>query len=75
MASGIGSCILPKSATNLKVPGVRYRLLEDTPSLTVDLSVNYRADDNSPLLQRFLDVVTDTQRRELGARSLQATNW
>ena len=75
MASGFGSCILPESATNLKVPGVRYRLLEDTPSLTVDLSFIYRADDKSPLLQRFLDVVTDTQRRELGARSLQATNW
>lgn len=57
VASGFGTCIIPESASNLRIPGVRYVLLEDEPPLTVDLSVIYRADDHSPILQRFLAIV------------------
>ena len=54
VAGGLGSCIVPKSVTRLRVPGVKFQLLADKPTPTVDLSVMYRADDRSPLLAKFL---------------------
>ena len=54
VAGGLGTCIVPKSVTRLRVPGVRFQELADKPTPTVDLSVIYRADDSSPLLQKFL---------------------
>lgn len=57
VAGGFGSCIVPESVTRLKVPGVRFRALDDKPALVVDLSVMYRRDDPSPLLAKFLATV------------------
>ncbi len=57
VAGGFGSCIVPQSATRLKVPGVRFRALDDKPPLVVDLSVMYRRNDSSALLAKFLATI------------------
>lgn len=67
VASGFGTCIIPESASNLKIPGVRYLPLEDHPPLTVDLSVIFRADDVSPILHRFLGVVDEMKKGKFAA--------
>ena len=56
VASGFGLCIVPESATNLRLPGVRYRRLVRDPLPMVDLSCIYRRDDDSAILQSFLEV-------------------
>lgn len=58
VGSGFGTAIVPRSARNLKVPGVVYRPLQCTdPQPEVDLSVLYRQGDEAPILQRFLKTV------------------
>lgn len=59
VATGAGLCLVPRSATNLHLPGVVYRPLhvapsEHTPQPTVDLACVYRSDDTSPALARLL---------------------
>lgn len=56
VASGFGLCVVPESATNLKLPGVVYRPLRRTPTPQVDLSCIYRADDRSTVLLSFLEI-------------------
>ena len=56
VATGFGLCIVPESATNLKLPGVVYRPLKRNPPPQVDLSCIYRGDDESPILASFLDI-------------------
>ena len=58
VASGFGVCLVPESATTLKIPGVTYRSFIDAPSQAfVDLSCIFRLDDQSPILRAFLDTV------------------
>jgi DNA-binding transcriptional LysR family regulator len=58
VGSGFGTAVVPRSARNLKVPGVIYRpLLCVDPQPEADLSVLYRLGDESPVLQRFLKTV------------------
>jgi hypothetical protein len=57
-------CIVPDSATNIKIPGVVYRPLTSDPMPEVDLSCIYRRDDESPLLAKFLDIARHWQRPE-----------
>lgn len=66
-AAGLGICIVPESATRLQLPGVVYRPLMRDPLPTVDLSCIWRAGDDAPLLNAFLE----TTRRL--AREAQAT--
>ncbi len=56
VASGFGICIVPESATNMKLPGVVYRPLIRNPPPEVDLSCLYRASDDSPILHSFLAI-------------------
>lgn len=56
VATGFGLCIVPESATNLKLPGVVYRPLKRSPPPQVDLSCIYRRGDESPVLQSFLAI-------------------
>lgn len=58
VGSGFGTAVVPRSARNLKVPGVVYRPLHCAdPQPEVDLSVLYRLGDESPVLQRFLKTI------------------
>jgi DNA-binding transcriptional LysR family regulator len=54
VATGGGFSLVPRSATNLHVPGVTYRPLHDRPRPHVDLCCIYRQDDDSPVLQGLL---------------------
>lgn len=57
VSSGFGLCLVPESATSLKLPGVVYRSLSGLPeNAKVDLSCIYRANDTSAILQSFLEV-------------------
>lgn len=61
VAAGFGLCLLPESATVLSFPGVVFKELQDAPAdANVDLSCIYRANDRSPILERFMDVVRST---------------
>lgn len=56
VASGFGVCIVPDSATNIKIPEVVYRPITGAPPPRVDLSCLYRQGDESPILQKFLAI-------------------
>lgn len=57
VGGGLGMCIVPESATNLKLPGVIYRPLVKSPPALVDLSCIYRSNDESPILLAFLETL------------------
>ncbi|MBS0318552.1 MAG: LysR family transcriptional regulator, partial [Proteobacteria bacterium] len=60
VARGFGITLIPESAAmSLRVAGTTYRPLADAPQAVVDLSVLYRASDQSPLLKSFLAVVRE----------------
>jgi len=64
VSSGFGLAMVPASGANLKLPGVEYRPLKKVPTPSIDLSCVYRKDDQSPILQAFLDIIRtyrDTQ--------------
>lgn len=73
VAGGFGACITTQSAMRLRLPGVEYRPLRSRYLRDIELSCLYRADDASPVLAAFLDVVRDfaaTQRAGQGKPSL-----
>ena len=57
VAGGFGACITTQSAMRLRLPGVEYRPLRSRCLRDIELSCLYRADDASPVLAAFLDVV------------------
>lgn len=58
VAGGFGVCVVPESAAALKLTGVKYLPLVNVPgNAKVDLSCIYRAEDDSPLLNSFLEKV------------------
>jgi LysR family transcriptional regulator, benzoate and cis,cis-muconate-responsive activator of ben and cat genes len=65
VATGFGICVVPESATCLKVPGVVYRELVRQPAAEVDLSCIYRRGDKSPTLHAFLEVARTFRNRAI----------
>ncbi len=61
VAAGLGFTLLPASVRNLQRPDVVYRALQP-PTPKIALAAAWRADDTSPVLQAFLDVVRDVTR-------------
>jgi DNA-binding transcriptional LysR family regulator len=61
VATGEGVSIVPQCVTRLHLPGVEYRNLHDC-TVTSLLSVAWRADNKSPVLDRFLAVVQEYVR-------------
>jgi len=60
VASGFGVCLVPRSATTLRFPGVVYRELTDVPEgFFIDLSCIYRSGDNSPILAGLLKIIDE----------------
>jgi len=66
VAAGFGLSLVPEAATSLSVPGVVYRRLANAPEAVVDLSCIYRTDDESPILQAFLQTIRDFRLRNEG---------
>lgn len=56
VSSGLGLCLVVESAQNLRLPGVSYVRLRREDEVQFDLSMIWRSDDTSPLLEAFLAV-------------------
>ncbi|BFM06348.1 LysR substrate-binding domain-containing protein [Halioxenophilus aromaticivorans] len=70
VAGGFGVCVVPQSAAALKLAGVSYKPLVNLPKgAKVDLSCIYRSEDNSPLLQSFLEKVRQFKQSQATAES------
>jgi DNA-binding transcriptional LysR family regulator len=64
VSAGLGMAVVPESAVNLQLPGVRYHPLRSAEA-KVDLSCVYRADNASPALMVFLDIVRKVRSRKI----------
>jgi DNA-binding transcriptional LysR family regulator len=63
VAAGIGVAMLPASLQNLGRTGVNYRAIrEATPK--AELAIAWRPERSSPLLQSFLNVITEWTKDE-----------
>ncbi|MGO4329546.1 LysR substrate-binding domain-containing protein [Cupriavidus sp. 2TAF22] len=56
VAGGFGLCVTTESASNLRLPGVVYKPLRSRVLKDIELSCLYRRDDQSQILQAFLNV-------------------
>lgn len=57
VASGIGSCIVPKSLLNLRLPGVAYRPLSARSDTSFDLYCYHMRQDPAPPLKLLLQTM------------------
>jgi DNA-binding transcriptional LysR family regulator len=57
VAAGFGISLVPATVAQLSLPGVAFRALSETPSITVEFNCIYRRDDSSPILQAFLETI------------------
>ena len=57
VAAGFGISLVPAAVSQLGLPGVVFRRLKKSPSVTVDINCIYRRDDTSPILQAFLKTI------------------
>lgn len=70
VSAGFGFCLIPSSASVLKLPDVTYLPLTGLPeNATVDLSCIYLKEDNSPLLSAFLAIVHEYKASSLTANT------
>lgn len=67
VAAGFGACLVPESASYVKVPGVTFRPLSPSSSRLLDVNCVYRLSDRSPVTLAFVRMV-----REFGKREPQA---
>jgi DNA-binding transcriptional LysR family regulator len=56
VSSGLGLCLVVEAARNLQLPGVSYIPLAQSDQVQFDLSMIWRSEDRSPLLEAFLAV-------------------
>jgi DNA-binding transcriptional LysR family regulator len=56
VSAGMGLALVPQSVSNLMRPGVEYRALRD-PTPLVETGLAWRRDNDSPVLQGFLDLL------------------
>lgn len=72
VAAGFGVSLVPATVSQLNLPGVAFRRLKKSPTVTVDLNCIHRSDDTSPILRAFLEtirVMRKTRRIVQPARS------
>ena len=62
VATGSGACLVPRSATHMRIPGVTYRPLHGASQTSVDLCCIYRSDDDSVILRALLDSLREAAR-------------
>ena len=58
VSAGMGIALVPQSVSNLMRPGVEYRSLSD-PTPLVETGLAWRRDNNSPVLQGFLELLRE----------------
>ncbi len=54
--AGLGAALVPEAAMNLHFDDVQYRPVETTPARPVELYIAWRKDNDSPILQPFIDL-------------------
>lgn len=54
VAAGFGVCLVPQSATHLRLDGVVYRKIQRTPPPMIELHCIHRQDETSPLVKAFV---------------------
>lgn len=64
VAGGFGITVVPESATSLAPRGIVYLPFSDNPAATVDLSCIYRKEDESPILQAFLQAINAFREKQ-----------
>ncbi|WP_437883243.1 LysR family transcriptional regulator [Pseudomonas sp. LRF_L74] len=69
VGGGLGMSIVPRAATNLRLPGVVYRPLSCRGDSAIELICLYRKGDQSPVLQAFLQTL-----RRFGQENEQAAD-
>lgn len=69
VAGGFGACVTTQSAMRLRLPGVEYRPLRSRHLRDIELSCLYHADNASPVLAAFLEVVRDFAAAELAGQA------
>lgn len=57
VSSGLGLCITTESAGSLRLHGVAYRPFKSAHLKDIEMSCFYRKDDQSPVVQAFVEVV------------------
>lgn len=63
VSSGLGVCFIVEPARNLQLPGVAYVPLDPREEVHFDLSVIWRQDDHTPLVEAFLEVARTCDKR------------
>ncbi len=63
VSSGLGVCFIVEPARNLRLPGVAYVPFDPQEEIRFDLSVIWRQDDHTPLVDAFLDVARTCDKR------------
>ncbi len=56
VSAGMGIALVPQSVSNLKRPGVEYKMLTDK-TLSVETGLAWRRDNLSPVLRSFLELL------------------
>jgi DNA-binding transcriptional LysR family regulator len=54
--AGLGAAIVPEAAMSLHFDDVQFRSVETTPDRPVELYMAWRKDNESPILQTFIDL-------------------
>lgn len=57
VSAGLGLSLVPRAAIQLQFPQVHFRHIELPPVVVSELCAVYRADEDSPVVQRVLDLV------------------
>lgn len=63
VSSGLGVCFIVEPARNLRLPGIAYVPVHLPEEVRFDLSVIWRQDDHTPLVEAFLDVARTCDKR------------
>lgn len=59
VSAGMGIALVPQSVSNLKRPGVEYRILRGKAPM-VEIGLAWRRDNTSPVLQAFLNLTKNS---------------
>lgn len=70
VAAGLGVALVPASFKCIQHPGVVYRELHAGECEEVDLTLNWREEDESPLVRAFIDVAQAVGKAQSSARGL-----
>lgn len=68
VGAGLGVSIVPESMRRLQMDGVVFCCLKDRPPLKAPLHFAHRREEKSPVVQRFIDLVTATAAKPRRSR-------